>query len=113
MRDFYIAAAFPFARFCQVLDSDELIFRIKEHEIVVGQQGRVFYLGQEMRSIRLSLVSGGFQVDPPRGRPERRATFLTLNELLSGRVGCAMGHGWLFTRRVACLEPRQFSPGLT
>jgi hypothetical protein len=46
MRDSVITTAFPSARFCQVLDSDELIFRIKESEIVVGQVGRVFYLGQ-------------------------------------------------------------------
>ena len=102
MRDATIAAAFPSVRFCQVQDVDELTFRIKESEIVVGQPGRVFYLGQELRSIRLSLVPGGFQVDPQRGRPERRTRFLTFNELLSGRVGFAIEHGWLFTRRVAC-----------
>lgn len=113
MRDSVITTAFPSARFCQVLDSDELIFRIKESEIVVGQVGRVFYLGQEMRSIRLSLVSGGFQVDPQRGRPERGATFLTLNELLSGRVGFAMDLGWLFTRRVACPSRGDFLGGAT
>lgn len=113
MRDSVITTAFPSVRFCQVLDSDELIFRIKESEIVVGQVGRVFYLGQEMRSIRLSLVSGGFQVDPQRGRPEKRATFLTLNELLSGRVGFAMDMGWLFTRRVACPSRGDFLGGPT
>ncbi|WP_156894865.1 hypothetical protein [Janthinobacterium sp. 1_2014MBL_MicDiv] len=101
MRDSFIAAAFPSARFCQVPDLDELIFRIKESEIVAGQPGRVFYLGQELRSIRLSVAPGGFQVDPQRGRPERRAIFFTVDELLSGQVGLAMDHGWLFTRRVA------------
>lgn len=101
MRDATIAATFLSVRFCQVQDIDELTFRIKESEIVVGQPGRVFYLGQELRSIRLSFVPGGFQVDPQRGRPERRTIFLTLNELLSGRVGLAIEHGGLFTRRVS------------
>ncbi|MCC7704688.1 hypothetical protein IGS59_20815 [Janthinobacterium sp. GW460P] len=42
MRDATIAAAFPFARCCRVQDIDDLTFRIKESEIVVGQPGRVF-----------------------------------------------------------------------
>ena len=101
MRDATIAAAFPPARFCRIRDIDDLTFSVKESEIVAGQQGRVFYLGQALRSVRLSLVPGGFQVDPQRGRPERREIFLTFNELLSGRVGLAIEHGGLFTRRVA------------
>lgn len=113
MLDAFIAAAFPSVRFCRVRDIDELTFRIKESEIVLGKAGRVFYLGQELRSIRLSLVPGGFQVDPQRGRSERRAMSFTVNELLSGEVGVAMDHGWLYTRRVAYVEPRQSSQGLT
>ena len=101
MRDATIAATFLSVRFCQVQDIDELTFRIKESEIVVGQPGRVFYLGEALRSVRLSLVPGGFQVDPQRGRPERREIFLTFNDLLSGRVGLAIEHGGLFTRRVS------------
>lgn len=111
MRDATIAAAFPCARFCRVQDIDDLTFRIKESEIVVGQPGRVFYLGQELRSIRLSLVPGGFQVEPQRHRPERRAMFLTLNDLLSGRVGLAIDHGGLFSRRVSYSTAGNFLSG--
>ncbi|MGK5060378.1 hypothetical protein ACQ4WY_25930 [Janthinobacterium sp. LB2P49] len=113
MLDAFIAAAFPSVRFCRVRDTDELIFRIKESEIVVGNAGRVFYLGQELRLIRLSLVPGGFQVDPQRGRPERRAMSFTVNELLSGEVGVAMEQGWLFARRVTYPCEGNFSWSLT
>ena len=112
MRDATIAAAFPSVRYCQVQDIDELTFRIKESEIVVGQPGCVFFLGARTAVDTLVLCAWRFS---------GRSTAWPAGEKndISHVKRTAVGASWPCHRaRVAVdtpcgvPEPRQFSRGL-
>ncbi|WP_300757781.1 hypothetical protein [Janthinobacterium sp.] len=87
------------ARYDVVRDFEDLLYRIKEEELVAGQAGRFFYLGHELHSFRLSLVPGGIQIDPRRASLLRASTYCPLGELHCSRVGEALAGGRLFTLR--------------